>query len=252
MVPLLQVGHQTIDSKDILPLLARYNLLPQLIRDILVDQAIAPIILSPEEMEAACESFYEAQQVSDREMRQQWLQQTGYTPSQVADIACHPVRVQRLKEERWGNRVESDFLTQKQAFDQVVYSLLRNQQPGLIQELFFRIQEGEQSFTELAREHSEGPEAQTGGLLGPVPMTQPHPTIADKLKHSQPGIVLPPIQVGDWYVLVRLEQYIAATLDATIRQKLLDQRFEAWLKTEIEQVLQASQPTPAKQTVAIA
>jgi PPIC-type PPIASE domain len=252
MVPLLKVGHQTIDSKDILPLLARYNLLPQLIRDILVDQAIAPIVLNPEEMEAACESFYEAQQVSDPEMRQQWLQQTGYTPAQIADIACHPARVQRLKEERWGNRVESDFLMQKQEFDQVVYSLLRNQQPGLIQELFFRIQEGEQSFTELAREHSEGPEAQTGGLLGPVPMTQPHPTIADKLKHSQPGIVLPPIQVGDWYVLVRLEQYIAATLDVTIRQKLLDQRFDAWLKTEIEQVLQASQPTPARTPVAIA
>jgi parvulin-like peptidyl-prolyl isomerase len=246
MVPLLRVGQQTITSADMMPLLARYNLLPQLIREILIEQAIAPVNLTSAEMDAACAAFYESQQVSDPELRQQWLQQTGYSAQQIVELVSRPLRLQRLKESRWGNRVESDFLTQKQEYDQLVYSLLRSQEPGLIQELYFRIQEGEASFSELARQHSEGPESQTSGLIGPVPMTQPHPLIADKLKHSQPGLILPPLQLDQWFVLVRLEQYIPATLDATIRQKLLDQRFEAWLKAAVEQVLSAPPPVLPK------
>ena len=46
----------------------------------------------------------------------------------------------------------------------MVYSLIRSKDPGVAQELYFRIQEGENTFSELARQYSQGSEAQTGGL----------------------------------------------------------------------------------------
>jgi parvulin-like peptidyl-prolyl isomerase len=113
---------------------------------------------------------------------------------------------------------------------------LENQcpEPEVAQELYFRIQAGEQSFAECARAYSTGPEAQTGGLLGPMELSQPHPTLATLLSTSQPGQLWPPIRLGEWLVIVRLEKLLPAQLDEPMRQQLLNAQFEAWVQEQIE------------------
>ena len=113
-----------------------------------------------------------------------------------------------------------------------MYSLIRVKDPYLAQELYFRVQEGEQSFSEIAREYSEGPEAETGGLLGPVDLGVPHPALAKMLLRSKPGELLPPSRLGDWVVVVRLEKYMPAQLDEVMRKRLLNELFDRWVKTE--------------------
>jgi hypothetical protein len=76
--------------------------------------------------------------------------------------------------------------------DKVVYSVIRTKDMGVAQELYFRIQEGEQSFSELAREYSQGPEALTGGLTGPVELILPPRPLAGMLSVSQPDQLWPP------------------------------------------------------------
>lgn len=108
--------------------------------------------------------------------------------------------------------------------------------PGLAQELYFRIQEGEQSFAELAREYSQGSEARTGGLLGPMTLSTPHPLIARILFASQPGQLSSPIRIEEWFVIVRLEKLIPAQLDASMRRRLLNELFESWLWKQLNQL----------------
>jgi parvulin-like peptidyl-prolyl isomerase len=103
------------------------------------------------------------------------------------------------------------------------------------QELFFRIQAGEQSFSECAREYSQGQEAQTGGLIGPAPISQAHPVIAQKLATSQPGVLLPPMKLENWVVILRLEKLIPAQLDDAMRAMLLNHLFEQWLAEQLQQ-----------------
>jgi len=47
---------------------------------------------------------------------------------------------------------------------------------------------------ELARD-SQGPEAETGGLIGPVELSNPHPAIAQMLSISKPSHLWP---LGVW------------------------------------------------------
>ncbi len=47
MTEVLQVGNRIITAAEIIPLLVEYQMLPQLIREALVDQAIAPITCTP-------------------------------------------------------------------------------------------------------------------------------------------------------------------------------------------------------------
>ncbi len=133
--------------------------------------------------------------------------------------------------------MESYFLTHKSKLDKVVYSLLRTPQQEIATELYFRIESGEQSFAELAREYSQGSEAQTGGLLGPIELTQPHPTLAKMLSISQPGQLWSPIQLGEWFVILRLEKFIPAVLDDTMCQQLLNGLFESWIQQEIGEMV---------------
>jgi parvulin-like peptidyl-prolyl isomerase len=246
MIAILQVGTQTITSSDIVPLLTQYQLLTPLIREVLIDQAIAAIELPEEILQATCEAFYEQQQIGDPEMRQQWLQQTGLSEPQLINLATRSLRIQAFKQQRWGQVIESDFLVNKSHLDQISYSLLRTTSPEIAQELYFRIQSGEQDFAEAATEYTEGEEAKTGGLIGPVPLTQAHPAIIERLRQGKTGQLFPPIQIDQWFVLVRLEQRLAAQLDDATKQKLLDHRFESWLTEQMQQPQPAAQPQPSE------
>ena len=242
MASVLQLGNRNIDTNELVSLLTQYQLLPQLLREITIDGAILQVTLTEEERSQAEEAFHTSHQITDEESRQAWIKQQGLTIGQFEQIMTRPWRIEKFKHINWGNRLESYFLIQKPQYDQVTYSLLRTPDPEVAQELYFRIKGKEQTFAELARNYSDGPEAESDGVIGPVPMSQPHPTIAEKLRHSQVGQVLPPTKMGEWYVLLRLEALIPARLDLPMRQKLLNELFDAWLT---EAVTQPPTPTPA-------
>ena len=105
----------------------------------------------------------------------------------------------------------------------------------MAQELYFRIQEGEQSFSDLAREYSQGQEVQTGGLIGPVELNVPHAILAKMLTVSQPGQLWPPTRLGEWFIIVRLEKFFPAQLDEPMRQRLINELFNSWVQEQIQQ-----------------
>ncbi|AFZ19842.1 parvulin-like peptidyl-prolyl isomerase [Allocoleopsis franciscana PCC 7113] len=237
MDAILQIGDRTITAEEILPLLAGYQLLAPLLRELIIDQAIAEIDCTPEEAAQARKQFFEQNQITSEETQQAWMQQRKMTAEQLESLTIRGVKIEKFKQITWGNKLESYFLSRKSQLDRVIYSLIRSQDPGIIQELFFRVQEGEQSFADLAREYSQGPEAETGGLIGPVELSTPHPAIAQILRLSQPGQLAPPTRLGEWLVIVRLEKFIPAQLDAPMRQRLLNECFSTWLTEQLNQQL---------------
>jgi hypothetical protein len=169
----LRLDHSPVEtlrqtSTSIVPLLAQYHLMPQFLAESVIDRAIASIHCTVTEASEACQQLYQQFGLLTEEQQQTWRSHYGFTPYQVEQIATRSQRIDRFKQTMWEPGLESYFLTHKDRLDRVVYSLLRTQQPDMLHELFFRIQDGEHSFGELARQYSEGPEAATGGLCGPV------------------------------------------------------------------------------------
>jgi parvulin-like peptidyl-prolyl isomerase len=234
MTVVLQIGNRSITAEEVLPLLAGYQMLPQFIQEILIDQAIASIECTSEEIATACEQFYTQNQIAAEDDRQAWLGRYGMTQNQLESLATRELRIEKFKQITWGSKLESYFLSRKDKLDKVIYSLIRTQDVGIAQELYFRILEAEQSFAELARVYSKGPEAQTDGLIGPVELSVPHPTLAQLLTVSQPGQLSPPTRVGEWLVLVRLEKFIPAQLDESMRRRLLNECFTNWLQEQLD------------------
>ncbi|MEP0869834.1 peptidylprolyl isomerase [Trichocoleus desertorum AS-A10] len=240
MTVILQVGERAITAAEILPLLARYQLLPQLLRELLLDQVITPYTCTSEETAQACQQFYAQNQLGSEAVQQAWLSQRQITSEEFEARTERGLRIEKFKQATWGIKLESYFLQRKGQMDKVIYSLIRTQDVGIAQELYFRVQEGEQSFADLAREYSQGPEAQTGGLIGPVELSTPHPQLAKVLAMSQPGQLWPPTQLGEWVVIVRLEKFIPAQLDEPMRQRLLNELFNNWLQEQLNQINSAN------------
>ncbi|MEN9243293.1 MAG: peptidylprolyl isomerase [Gloeomargarita sp. DG02_5_bins_242] len=222
-----------LTGEELFRSLAEHQLLMPLMQGIIIDQAIAGVSCTSEETAQWVQEFWQSQQVTTPEQQQEWLQRHYLTAAQVVTVATRPHRLQRFKEMTWGAAVESYFLKRKEQLDRVVYSLIRTQDGGVAQELYFRISEGEQAFAEAAKEFSQGAEAATGGLIGPMPLGKLHPSLKKLLAVSQPGQVWPPVQLGPWWVVVRLEKLLPAQLDEATRQQLVDELFHQWLEQQL-------------------
>ena len=236
MTEVIKVNQTPIPPEELLSHLKTYQMLPQFLRELVIDRAIAPIECSSEEVETAKQEFLNQNRLTDPNRLQAWLDYTHLQPNEWEEIAIRNYKVKKFKQETWGPKLESYFLQRKRDLDQVVYSLLRTRDHNTATELYFRLQNQESNFEELAQAYSQGPESQTRGIVGPVPVTSPNEKVSKILLQSEVGQLWPPVRVGEWSIIVRLEKLISAQLNDGTRQKLLNELFSKWLEEEVKKM----------------
>jgi parvulin-like peptidyl-prolyl isomerase len=246
MTQRLTIGGRIFEHHELLPLMDGYGMVPQLVREVLVDQAIAAWEdlgtgnLDPEAEAVFVQQFLEQRQLTSDAARQAWSQQ-NHRPTQDLDrLAGRQYKLEAYKNATWGHKAESHFLQRKTRLDRVIYSLLRVKDAAVAQELYFRLQSGEDSFSNLAGQYSQGPEANTGGLIGPIDVGSCHPQLGQMLSISKPDQLWPPTRVEDWWLVARLEKFLPAQLDEPMRRRLVDELFNTWVQEQVQAHLESS------------
>lgn len=229
----IKTGNETMTAWEIIPRLKRYQMLPLLIKEAIIDEAIAEIECTEEETRLACDSFYKQHRLTTEEARQAWCETHGMSLTDIADIATRNLKIEKFKQERWGGGLTSYFLRRKGQLDKVFFSIIRIAEMGLAQELYFRLEEG-QSFAELAKTYSQGQEAAGGGVVPPVEIGSLPPAFEAVFASRSSGDILPPFPMGKEFVLLKIEQKTSAQLDAMTHQRLLNEQFQVWLNKEVE------------------
>ena len=85
---------------------------------------------------------------------------------------------------------------------------------------------------------SEGPEAQRKGVMGPLEIGTLQPqTLQDLLRALRPGEICSPKIVGDWHVLLRLEQLTPAKFDDQLRLRMQDEALNEFLDIRVKKIL---------------
>lgn len=235
MISGLKIGDRLLTGDQVISALVQYKLLDALIGHVLLDEAIQAIAVSKQEVfqwlsgtphETIPEDFdaYVAQ----------WCAARGVTSVYFKSVMLREWRVEKFKQHYFDHQLESEFLQSKSWFDQVEYSLVQVDNAALAQELYYQLRDDGIEFARLVATYSLGDERTTGGRVGPVPLaTLPAPVIPF-LQGKNTGIVQKPIQVGDRYWIVRLEQFTAARLTEATRQTLIDRLFDHWLRSKVE------------------
>jgi parvulin-like peptidyl-prolyl isomerase len=234
MTELAQIGNFQVPTGEIIPLLVKYQMFPGLLRELVIDRAIADTECSEAERLQAIQEFYQRYQLTSNEQVEQWLVLQGLTVPQMEEIAVRLFKIEKFKRETWSNKLEAYFLKRKGQLDRAIYSLIRTEDVGIAQEVYFRLMDGEQTFEEIARKYSQGAEAQTSGLIGPVELSTPHPAIAQLISTNPPGKICPPIKLEQWYAIVRPEKMLPSQLDEPMRQRLMNELFQTWLQEQMQ------------------
>ncbi|MEM9005308.1 MAG: peptidylprolyl isomerase [Cyanobacteria bacterium P01_F01_bin.86] len=228
---------QTISAEDLPELLEHYQLMPKLIRDLIVDETISAIPCEADELDFVFQQICQHHQIADDEAAiQAWLQRQNTSMQQYRDWLSRSMRIQKYQEATWGSQLNAIFLERKHELDKITYSFLRTPDPFAAQELFFRLQTHEQSFDELAAEIAQEGETQPVTTVGPVLLGTLPSSLAQLLSTSQPGRLLSPIKINNRYCIYRVEQFYPARLDDKMRKTLLKQLFDDWLDKEVSRV----------------
>ena len=213
-------------------LLQRYGLLQPLVTKMITSQAIADVVVSDPDLNQARLDLLEEKGYDGIEQWPQLLEEVVGTEAEVMTALSNKVRQQTFLRDQFSPKAEARFLDRKNELDQVVYSLLRLENRFLAQELYLQIESGESNFADLAKRYAEGPERNTNGIVGPVSLTQAHPVLVEKLRVTQPGVLLEPFRISDWWLVVRLERYSPATFDDEISLKMCQELFAEWQKEQ--------------------
>ena len=222
MTTALQICDRTISTDNIIPLLTRYRLMPQLLRELVIDGAIADIDYTDDDL-----ANFRAQ-----------VEEAQHPEADIdEDALIRAFKIQTFKRRKFGPHIRSTFLQRKAQLEQIIYSLLRTHDQGLAYEMYFRIQEDEQAFAAAATLYSEGPEAHTAGLVGPVDLGSHDDEFAQFLNTRQVGELTLPTRLGPWFIVLRIEEKIPARLDEAMEQRLLHDLFEAWVDEQVEAAL---------------
>ena len=163
--------------------------------------------------------------------------QKRLTEEQASQNVLDTLRLERFKVMSFEPKVDQVFFETKDARDRVVYSLLRVRDEASASELFLRLDEGDATFTDLSNEHSMGPERDSGGLIGPVVLGQLHPKLSEIFRIANIDQLWGPLQIDDWWVVLRLDKKLPAVLDDKMRKLIINELFESWINERVDQFL---------------
>ncbi len=167
---------------------------------------------------------------------------------QQQDFDYHLARDESLRKfakQRFGSGLEELFLASKELRDSVVYSLIRVRDPGLARELWIRLEESEMTFNEAASAYGEGPEAIHNGIMGPMPIGSLQPALlGEMLRNLRPGQLMPPHILGEWHLLLRLEQLTPARFDQQMINQLLDEQLNNFLQQRVQSIINGLELEP--------
>ena len=218
-------------------LLRQHNLLRPLVEKMVMKAAIADIDVSEEEMKVARLDLLQKRGFESLEQWPQLLERVSESELDLEGQLMFLVQSQSFMRERFAAKAEAHFLKRKNELDQVVYSLLRLDNRFLARELYLQIDSNESNFADLAKRYAEGPERNTNGIIGPVSLTQAHPTLAEKLRVAQPGVLLEPFKLSKWWLVVRLESYSPATFTDEVADQMCREMFKTWISEETTSTL---------------
>ena len=221
-------------NKEIIELLDRNKLFSVLVKKELLSEILEDVIIEKNLLESIKSSLLKRENLQDEIQLEEWLVKTGSNIKSFEQQTITTLQLNKYCLDNFSKKTESYFLKKQDELDYATYSLIRVNDFCLANELLMRINEREMSFEEIASEYSTGPERNTKGLIGPLPVAQGHPTIRNLIRMSKKGIPTKPIKVGNSYIIFKLESLKKSTLDDRLKLDLSKQLFDKWLDEKVE------------------
>lgn len=186
--------------------------------------------------EQAVIDFRFRNQLNDPEHFREWLKTQGISYAKFRHQITTKLKMEKLKEEVTASKIEEYFNTNKALLDQIVLSRIVVADKDSALSLRSQILEGKSRFESLAREHSLTEDSLVNGMMGLLSLERIPEQIREFVAPATPGELIGPLEIDGRYALLRVEQFLPASLDGSLRQQLQEQLFDQWLQEKAQKM----------------
>jgi parvulin-like peptidyl-prolyl isomerase len=238
---------------DFKTLLEQEGIYTRLARSILLEQILNTISFEPDEQPSVISRLWDGiPSEPPIELSEDWINEAPPEYKELIKQRWSELRLQKHLDLTYLSFIDAYFLERLADLEQIVYGMIRMRNQGAAEELYLRLIDDEADFADLAKTYSLGDERFTHGLVGPMCISQPHPSIRQALSQLAVGDFAPPLRIEQWVLLLRMEHRRPAQLNEATRQQLLNELFEKDLQAALETLLSPEEETDQRMLVSSA
>lgn len=188
------------------------------------------ISVSDEALQEMADKYRRLRALFSAQETERFLSEAGVTEDEFEAFCEESVLMEAVRSSLGTDtRVEEHFVNNRSSLDRARISVLVVAERTLADEILIQVNEEGEDFHALARRHSMDEATRyAGGYLGVVTRGMLPPDLAGKVFNAQAGQVLGPLQMGDLFQLVLVEEVKRADLDEDSREAIRDTIFQEW------------------------
>jgi len=240
----LATAVKVLRDLDFKTLLEQEGIYSRLARTVLLEQILDTVSFEPDEQPSVISRLWDGiPSEPPIELSENWLNGAPPEYKELIKQRWSELRLQKHLDLTYLSFIDAYFLERLADLEQIVYGMIRMRNQGAAEELYLRLIDDEADFADLAKTYSLGDERYTHGLVGPMCISQPHPSIRQALSQLAVGDFAPPLRIEQWVLLLRMEHRRPAQLNEATRQQLLNELFEKDLQAALESLLSPEEET---------
>lgn len=234
----------SIETEEVIDFLKQELLLKDICQKIVSQKIIAQavqernITISSEEIQAETNNIRYEQRLEKVSDTLAWLAEQMVTTDDWEAGIRNRLLAQKLAEFLFDKEAEKFFAQNQLDYEQFVLYQIVVPYEQLAWEIFYRIEEEEISFYEAAHLYDIDQRRKNYcGYEGKLYRWNLKPDIAAVVMSKPVGNIIGPIQTDQGFHLLMIAEFIAAELNSTTRQEIVNRLFEEWLESELNYLL---------------
>jgi len=237
VTPILWLEDQPITAEMCMRAIRTNGELKTLVRELMIEKIVDAVHLKEEEEAQLIKARQEKKGLTDKKKYEQYLAQQQVSEDIDHDLITRPKKLALLREERWGPRANSLYLKHKDRYDVVKYWMIRSKNENVMQEAYFRLKEGEETWEKLSQ-GLQNIEENGAFTIGPVSVSNSNPELVKLLKDTGKGKITKPTKLEGHIIIAELIEIQSMMLDASIREKIMRDEFKTWLDDECSKAME--------------
>ncbi|WP_020473525.1 peptidylprolyl isomerase [Zavarzinella formosa] len=238
--PAVQHGSETLSLGDFLHAMKRSRRLRPMLLDAFVETYLVSrarrsgITVSELELQQAADQFRMRNGMASAEQTREWFLREAISEADFAAGLERDLLVEKLRRSVVDSKVEQAFNANLQRFARVRFRRVLVGSEGEARDTMDAIGSGRSNFDEQARVRSlDLATKNSGGDGGVIRRVDLNEQLANIIFQAEIGQLLGPIQAGQGYLVVRVEEFLPAEMDDGIRNGIRKELFDGWLRNEL-------------------
>ncbi|WP_088888773.1 peptidylprolyl isomerase [Leptolyngbya ohadii] len=245
-LPFISVGEKVISLGQALQYLQQSSKLGPFLTEIVGQHVLreelsmrSDLEVSIAELESQAQNFRNEQNLANPDSFEQWLSERSLTYSGFHSLIIDAIKLEKLKSQITQQSTVEYFEKNHETLDQIKLTFIITKDKDSSHSFRQRVDQGESNFDQIALECLSNTFLKQADDLtvkqGTLRRGQVPEELQAVIKDSTAGQLIGPIEISEYWWLVRVEEIQSAQLEGELKQQIEAEFFKKWLVEKLQE-----------------